>query len=424
MKKPDDSIDNVFLQRCRDSRCRSCSHDGLLPVLDLGMMPASDRLLRSSELSRPEQTFPLEFAYCPDCSLLQIIETVDPSFLFGEDYLYFSSFSPQLLDHAKNNALDLMDRLKLGSASHVMEIASNDGYLLKNFVDQGIPVLGIDPAPKQAQAALMAKVPTLNAFFSSELAQTLADEGRHADLIIANNVLAHVADIHGFVEGIRILLKDDGLAVIEVPYAKDLIDGLEFDTIYHEHLCYFSLTSLDRLLREHKLYVQDFRRLEIHGGSVRVYVSKDDNPSDALRKQLVEETMGGIASYEYVKDFALEVEKSRKLLTEMIRDLKSKGFRIAAYGAAAKGSILLNYNELGVSEIDYVVDRNVHKHGRHMPGSKLEIMPVNKLLDDLPDFTLLLPWNFCEEILTQQREYLEKGGRFIVPVPKPEILST
>jgi SAM-dependent methyltransferase len=403
--------------------CRSCGHPELTQVLDLGLSPLADRLVSPDRLAEPEPRFPLEVVFCPGCGLLQIRETVDPEILFCQDYPYYSSFSDELIRHSRANVLELIESRGLGAGSLVVEVASNDGYLLRHYGERGIPVLGIDPADGPAQAAEAVGVPTLNTFFTRELARQLAAEGRRADVIHANNVLAHVADTNGFVAGLAGLVKDDGVIVIEVPYVKDLIDHVEFDTIYHQHLCYFSVTALDALFRRHGLYLNGVRRLPIHGGSLRLYVEPRERIGDSVMELLRLERESGLDRLDYYLDFARRVERVKTELLALLRGLKGDGRRIAAYGAAAKGCTLINTVGIGTDLIDYVVDRNVHKHGRYMPGHHLPIHGTERLIEDRPDYCLLLAWNFAQEIAAQQAEYQRLGGRFIVPVPEPRILD-
>ena len=402
--------------------CRSCGHAGLEPVLDLGRTPLADRLVSTAQLAEQEPAYPLEVAFCPQCSLLQITETVPPEVLFCEDYPYYSSFSDVLLRHSRDNVLDLVRRRGLGRQSLAVELASNDGYLLKNYVEAGIPVLGIDPAEGPAREAEKIGIPTLNTFFTADLARQLAAEGWRADVVHGNNVLAHVADTNGFVGGIGTLLRDTGVAVIEVPYVKDLIDHREFDTIYHEHLCYFSVTALDHLFRRHGLYLNEVRRLPIHGGSLRLYVEKVERVGASVEQLLALEAAERVDRIDFYRDFAQRVEHLKAELLVLLGALKADGRSIAAYGAAAKGATLINYVGIGTDLIDFVVDRNVHKQGKYMPGRHIPIFSPDELLAAQPDFVLLLAWNFAAEIMEQQAEYARRGGRFIVPVPVPRIL--
>ena len=399
--------------------CRSCESKNLLSFLDLGETPLSDRLVDADAENEPEPTFPLQVAFCPACSLVQILETVDPELLFTGDYPYYSSFSDAFVAHARANALELIEQRELDSRSLCVELASNDGYLLQNFVAAGIPVLGIDPAPGPVEAARAKGVETLQEFFTADLAMRLRDDGKRADVILGNNVLAHVADTNGFVAGVRTLLSSSGVGVFEFPYVRDLIEKTEFDTIYHEHLCYFSATAIRALFERHGLYLNDVRRLPIHGGSLRIYVEPRPDPSPAVTALLAEERalcMDDFGHYEMFAERVLELKHELRLA---LQGIKLNGERIAAYGAAAKGATLLNFFEIDASMIDFVVDRNVHKHGKFMPGVRIPIRSPEALLTEMPDCVLLLTWNFQKEILAQQAEYRARGGRFLIPIPKP-----
>ncbi|MGO9675395.1 MAG: class I SAM-dependent methyltransferase [Methylocella sp.] len=402
--------------------CRSCASDRIETFLDLGETPLADRLVDPANQDQPEPTFPLSVAFCKDCGLVQITETVSPEILFADAYPYYSSFSPALLEHSRQNALELIKSRNLGLQSFVVELASNDGYLLKNYVEAGIPVLGIDPADGPVAAAEKIGVPSRCAFFSFELAHDLRAEGIRADVIHANNVLAHVADTNGFVSAIALILKPDGVAVIEAPYVRALAEHCEFDTIYHEHLCYFSVTALDKLFRRHGLFLNEVRQLSIHGGSLRLFVELRENVGPSVRELLAYEKEHGLDSIEYFRGFSARVDALKRDLLALLKDLKSKGASIAAYGAAAKGATLINTVGIGPDIIDFVVDRNVHKHGKFMPGQGLPIKPVDALLEARPDYLLLLAWNFADEIRKQQAEYQALGGKFIIPVPTPHII--
>jgi SAM-dependent methyltransferase len=402
--------------------CRSCGGKGLTTILSLGQTPLANALLTAEQLQQPETTYPLELTLCPHCALVQITETVSPEKLFGE-YLYFSSFSDTLLRHVQALVQRLILSRRLDSNSLVVEVASNDGYLLQYYKQAGISVLGIEPAANVAKVAQeQREIPTLCEFFGEKLARRLRKQGKRADVIHAHNVLAHVPDLNGFVRGIKLLLKDDGIAVIEVPYVKDMIDHCEFDTIYHEHLCYFSLTALDKLFRRHELVVQDVERLPIHGGSLRLFITPHGEQRSMVRSLLDEEILWGVNRLDFYRDFADRVKDLKNSLRSLLHDLKESGNRLAAYGAAAKGSTLLNYFGIGRETFDFVVDRSTYKQGLYMPGVHLPIYHPDKLLEDKPDYVLLLTWNFAEEIMEQQAEYLRRGGHFIIPIPQVKVV--
>lgn len=404
-------------------RCRSCGSPQLYPILSLGKTPLANALLTEGELNEPEPIFPLEVILCAGCALVQLTETVPPEALF-RDYLYFSSYSDTMVQHARESAGELIASRGLRPDSLVVEVASNDGYMLRAFVESGIPVLGIEPARNIATVAHERGIRTLPEFFSRALANEVRLTYGPADVILANNVLAHVPDINDFVSGIRALLKDNGVFVIETPYVRDLVDNLEFDTIYHEHVFYYSLTALDHLFRRNGLSAIAVSRIRIHGGSLRIAVGlTGEAVEDGSVSQLLgEEKKAGLAVPAYYHSFAERVGSVGENLNTLLYALKSQGKRIAAYGAAAKGSTLLNFFGIGRDILDFVVDRSPLKQGRYMPGVHLAIFPPERLLDLSPDYVLLLTWNFADEILHQQRAYRSHGGKFILPLPEVKVV--
>ncbi|MEZ4405030.1 MAG: class I SAM-dependent methyltransferase [Polyangiales bacterium] len=404
-------------------RCWSCQGARLTPVLDLGRTPLANSLVPASCLDRPDPTFPLVLAWCADCSLVQITDSVPPESLF-RDYLYFSSYSDTMLQHAADLAARMVKERGLGPGSLVVEVASNDGYLLKAYKRAGVPVLGVEPAVNVAQVAIHEHgIPTVTEFFGDALAQTLRAEGKRASVMHANNVLAHVPDLNGFVRGFKTLLADDGVAVFEAPYARDMVEGLAFDTIYHEHLCYYSLTALDQLFRRNGLAVVRVERLAIHGGSLRVFVTHAGaTPDETVGATLAEERALGVDGLAYYEEFARRVQRLRGVLVTLLHDLKAAGRTVAAYGASAKGSTLLNAFGIGREVIDFVVDRSPHKQGLYTAGTHIPIRAPEALLEHKPDYALLLTWNFADEIFAQQEAYRAAGGKFIVPVPRVTVL--
>lgn len=403
--------------------CRSCGEGGLDSILSLGLTPLANSLPTIEQLEHSEPMYRLNLAICPACSLVQILNTVAPEQMFS-DYLYFSSFSDTMLAHARDIATGLMQERKLGPDSLVVEIASNDGYLLRNFVESGVPVLGIEPAANVAEIAREAGVESLVEFFSEEVGQRLAGQGQQADVMLANNVMAHVPDINSVVAGIKALLKPGGVFVMETPYVKEMIDHLEFDTIYHEHVFYYSLSALERLFQRHGLAASCVERIAIHGGSIRVSFvhAGEEGERPSVRAMLDEEEQWGVDRFEFYQSFAERVLALRQSVRELLSGLKSEGARVAAYGASAKGSTFLNFFGIGRESLDFVVDRSPYKQGRFMPGVHVPIFAPEKLLEEQPSHVLLLTWNFADEILEQQAEYRARGGKFILPIPELKVV--
>jgi len=404
--------------------CRSCKLWGLERVLSLGGMPLANALLTEEQLGQPEARYPLDVAFCPECSLLQITETVPPEAMFRE-YPYLSSFTEVNVACARELAQQMMVAHDLGADSLVMEIGSNDGYLLHIYANEGVPVLGVDPAENVAAVARERGVPTLCEFFGAEVAERLRGSGVAADVIHVNNTFAHIPDLNGLVSGLGTVLKDDGVIVIQVSYVEDMVNTVAFDSIYHEHLCYYSLTALHNLFHRHGLELADVQHLPIHCGTLRVFVRKAtaEGPPESVHGILKRERTLGVTKLPFYQDFGSRVERLREKLVRMLDIIKTEGKSIVGYGAAAKGSTLLNYCGIGPDTLDYVVDHSTVKQGRYTPGSHLLIEPPEKLLETMPDYTLLLAWNCAEQILAREAEYLRLGGRFIIPVPEPKVCT-
>jgi C-methyltransferase C-terminal domain/Putative zinc binding domain/Methyltransferase domain len=406
--------------------CRACGGRLTVTMADLGLQPASNAFIVSLDVVHEEKRYPLRAKVCESCKLVQVDYDVAPQELFG-NYVYFSSYSDDWLDHAREYCDMARTRFGLGPDSLVVELASNDGYLLKNFINMGVPVLGIDPSDTVAAAARSIGVPTLVEFFGENLAKELVGDGRQADLIIANNVLAHVPLLNDFVAGMALLLKSEGTATIEFPHLLELIEHVEFDTIYHEHYSYISLYAIEQVFSRHGLRLFDVERLPTHGGSLRIFAAHAHRTgledSELLRRIRAQESAAGLADLPTYLRFAERVENCRRSLLEFLRQAKREGKTVAAYGAAAKGNTLLNFCAVTPADISQVADRNPHKQSKFLPGTHIPVVSPEALMRSKPDYVLILPWNLQEEIRQQLSEVKKWGGKFVTPVPTVRIYS-
>jgi len=400
--------------------CRFCGADLRRTFVDLGMSPLCQTCPTAADLSRGEVYYPLKVYLCEQCWLVQLEQLQTPENIFSE-YAYFSSYSDSWLTHSKNYCDKMISRLGLDENSFVVEVASNDGYLLQYFVQRNVPALGIEPAANVATVAVENGVPTLTRFFGTELAKELAAEGRCADLVLGNNVLAQVPDLNDFVEGLSILLKPNGLLTLEFPHLLRLIERNEFDTIYHEHFSYFSMLSAVRILRTHGLIVFDVEELPTHGGSLRIYACRAGGQAKtvqpAVRALIAEEERAGLASAEGYENFGRQVRRTKFALVEFLLTVVGEGKRVAGYGAPGKSATLLHYCGIGKDWIEYTVDRSKYKQGRFLPGTRIPIYHPDHIRETKPDYIVILPWNLKDEIMEQMQYVREWGARFVVPIP-------
>jgi hypothetical protein len=407
--------------------CRFCKVELRHTFVDLGMSPLCESFLRPEQINQMESFYPLHVFVCDKCFLVQLEEFVSPEKIFTE-YAYFSAFSDSWLEHARRYTEQMIERFHLNGKSLVVELASNDGYLLQYFVRSKVPVLGIEPAVNVAKVAVEKRnVPTLVKFFGERLAKELAGEGKQADLLLGNNVLAQVPDLCDFVAGMKVLLKPQGVLTMEFPHLLQLIEGNQFDTIYHEHFSYFSFLTTEKIFAAHGLVLFDVEELPTHGGSLRIYVRHRDDNSKPVSYRVVElkarEEAAGLASIDSYRSFAEKVKNTKRQLLECLIHAKQQGKSIVGYGAPGKGNTLLNYCGVGTDFIDYTVDRNPYKHGQFTPGTHIPIYPPERIRETRPDYLLILPWNLKNEIIQQMGHIREWGGKFIVPIPEATICS-
>ena len=400
-------------------RCRLCGQGLTQTFVDLGMSPLCESFLEASQLDEMEPYFPLHVFVCGSCFLVQLKQYVSTKAIF-DDYAYFSSYSTSWVAHAADYVRMITERLRLGSASQVIELASNDGYLLQHFVPLGVPVLGIEPAANVAEAAIVKNIPTRVGFFTSDLAKTLVQQGHRADLIIGNNVLAQVPDLNDFVAGMHLLLAPEGMITLEFPHLVRLMAENQFDTIYHEHFSYFSLITIEQIALRHDLMLVDVEQLPTHGGSLRVYLAHPQSshrPTPRVAALLAEEEQLGLRDIRSYERFAEQVKQTKHRLLAFLIDIKNAGKTICGYGAPGKGNTLLNYCGIGRDFLEFTVDRNPYKHGRFTPGMHIPILGVEAINQAKPDYILILPWNLKHEIISQMAHVGDWGCQFVIPIP-------
>ena len=407
------------------TKCKYCNSDLKNIFIDLGEQPLCNNNIPFSQKEIEEEKYPLQVYICDQCFLVQVNHNISPKVIY-DNYTYFSSYSSTWLNHIKNYCLDVTERFKLNQNSFVVEIASNDGYLLKNFVENNIPCLGVEPSLTVAKEAEKNNIPTMNEFFTEKLSGDIKSKYGKADIIIANNVFAHVPEINNFTTGIKKLLKKDGVFTIEFPYLLELVSNKQFDTIYHEHFFYYSLYSVSNILSNQRLKIFDIEKLKTHGGSLRLFVTHKENTKykveDIVNTMRDEEDKLGVNTLEYYKEFAVEVDKMKQIFKDEIKKIKKQNKSIAAYGAPGKGNTLLNYYDITNDLIDFTVDKNPIKQNTFLPGSKIPVFEPKEIEDKKPDYILILPWNLKDEIV-KSLEYIKKwDGKFIIPIPEFEII--
>ncbi|MEK0084508.1 methyltransferase domain-containing protein [Benzoatithermus flavus] len=407
--------------------CRFCGTKLVHEVVDLGMSPPCESFLPAEALDQAEAFHPLRVLVCHECWLVQLREYVSAEEIFGREYAYFSSYSTSWVEHARRYCVAMQERLGLGGDSLVVELASNDGYLLQHFLPMGVPVLGIEPAPNVAAKAVEKGIPTLVEFFGRELAERLVAEGRAADLVVGNNVLAQVPDVNDFVAGIARLLKPQGVATLEFPHLVATLEGNQFDQFYHEHYSYFSLISVEKIGAAHGLLLFDVEELETHGGSLRVFFRRADQAgpevSPRVRMLRARELEAGYADLAVYRAFGEKVARTKRRLLSFLIDAKEAGKKIAGYGAPGKGNTLLNYCGIRTDFLDFLVDRNPYKHGRFTPGTHIPIFGIEKIDEAKPDYLVIMPWNLTREIVQQMRHVSRWGCRFVVAIPEVRVIE-
>jgi hypothetical protein len=416
----------VLQRKSSGASCRFCGTPLSTTFVDLGMSPLCESFLAANQVNGMEPFYPLHVFVCNRCFLVQLEQYVRPEDIFTE-YAYFSSYSDSWLDHCRRYTDKMAQRFGLGAASSVIELASNDGYLLQYFVDKKIPVLGIEPAANVAKVAVEKGVPTLVRFFGTELAQELADSNQRPDLLLGNNVLAQVPDLNDFVEGMKILLKPTGVITMEFPHLLRLMEENQFDTIYHEHFSYFSFLTTERIFGEHGLTLFDVEELPTHGGSLRIYARHAGDHSKPVTNAVTElrdrERVFGIDRLETYTAFSENVKETKRKILEFLIRARRAGKRVVGYGAPGKGNTLLNYCGIRTDFLDFTVDRNPYKHGKFLPGTHIPIFPPEQIREARPDYLFILPWNLKNEIIQQNAFIREWGGQFVVPIPELKIFE-